>query len=291
MRIGRVRCGRSAVGRLDIDVHGGIVAVSTESALGEPSESVTRVGGLMPALVNANGQGPMTLLRSAGDGMPLMPWLTEVMWPLEAKMTEGDVTVGATLAMCDQHQSSVVTRTERYLFKQSIVDAAAPTGARVQVTAGLILVVVPDDDVLTVRLDAIDELGLLNQDPDSCVTVGYGAHLVQELGLERLARIAERAALLDMVVCIHREETQSEPADVIATHGQSATELVARGTSHDLGAMTASQAFAMLGNDGTHLDRCLTGGQDAELVALGVGQDHPGGIALPNVNARGSYPD
>ncbi|MGK0227022.1 MAG: 5-methylthioadenosine/S-adenosylhomocysteine deaminase, partial [Thermoproteota archaeon] len=197
MRIGRVRCGRSAVGRLDIDVHGGIVAVSTESALGEPSESVTRVGGLlMPALVNANGQGPKTLLRSAGDGMPLMPWLTEVMWPLEAKMTEGDVTVGATLAMCDQHQSSVATRTERYLFKQSIIDAAAPTGARVQVTAGLILVVVLDDDALAVRLDAIDELGLLNQGPDSCVTVGYGAHSVQELGLERLARIAERAALL-----------------------------------------------------------------------------------------------
>ena len=114
------------------------------------------------------------------------------------------------------------------------------------------------------------------------------AHLVQELGLQRLARIAERAALLDMIVRIHREETQSEPADVIATHGQSATELLARGTSHDLGALTASQAFAMLGNDGPHLDRCLMGRQDAELVALGVGQDHPGGIALPNVNERGS---
>lgn len=47
----------------------------------------------------------------------------------------------------------------------------------------------------------------------------------------------------------------------------------------------------LLGADGTHLHRCLTGLQDAELVALRIGQDHPGDLALPNVNARSSQPD
>lgn len=65
------------------------------------------------------------------------------------------------------------------------------------------------------------------QDAGSCLTVGYGAHSVYDLGPERLTYIAERAALLDMIVHVHLEETQSERADVIAAHGRSATELLA----------------------------------------------------------------
>ena len=39
---------------------------------------------LMPGLVNCHGHSPMTLVRSAGDGLPLDRWLTESVWPREA---------------------------------------------------------------------------------------------------------------------------------------------------------------------------------------------------------------
>ena len=43
---------------------------------------VHQLGGLlMPGLVNCHGHSPMTLVRSAGDGLPLDRWLNESVWP------------------------------------------------------------------------------------------------------------------------------------------------------------------------------------------------------------------
>jgi 5-methylthioadenosine/S-adenosylhomocysteine deaminase len=39
---------------------------------------------LLPGLVNAHTHAPMTLLRGRGEDRPLMPWLTETIWPPRA---------------------------------------------------------------------------------------------------------------------------------------------------------------------------------------------------------------
>src|SRR5277367_6594845 len=69
------------------------------SWVGDPREvpagsdaEVRRLGGLlMPGLVNCHGHAPMTLLRSAGDGLPLERWLHEAVWPREARLRDEDV--------------------------------------------------------------------------------------------------------------------------------------------------------------------------------------------------------
>ena len=78
-----------ANGAIDIDSSTGrILAVGSINELADAPDEVLNVGGaLMPGLVNAHAHGPMTLVRSAGDGMPLMQWLTEGVWPREAKLT------------------------------------------------------------------------------------------------------------------------------------------------------------------------------------------------------------
>ena len=58
----------------------------------------SELGGLlMPGLVNCHGHSPMTLVRSAGDGLPLDRWLTEAVWPREALHGDDDVFWGMTL--------------------------------------------------------------------------------------------------------------------------------------------------------------------------------------------------
>ena len=43
-----------------------------------PETEVRQLGGLlMPGLVNCHAHSPMTLVRSAGDGLPLDRWLSE----------------------------------------------------------------------------------------------------------------------------------------------------------------------------------------------------------------------
>ena len=89
-------------GAVDIDSEGRIAAVGPATSLGEPTGDVADVGGLlMPGLVNAHAHGPMTLVRSAGDGLPLMRWLQEGVWPREGKMAPDDAYVGMQLASCD----------------------------------------------------------------------------------------------------------------------------------------------------------------------------------------------
>ena len=51
----------------------------------------------MPGLVNCHGHSPMTLVRSAGDGLPLDRWLSESVWPREALHDDDDVFWGMTL--------------------------------------------------------------------------------------------------------------------------------------------------------------------------------------------------
>ncbi len=51
-------------------------------------------GILMPGLVNCHGHSPMTLVRSAGDGLPLDRWLSEAVWPREARITTTTSTGG-----------------------------------------------------------------------------------------------------------------------------------------------------------------------------------------------------
>ncbi len=63
-----------------------------------PDTEVRELGGLlMPGLVNCHGHSPMTLVRSAGDGLPLDRWLSESVWPREALHDDDDVFWGMTL--------------------------------------------------------------------------------------------------------------------------------------------------------------------------------------------------
>src|SRR5674476_753298 len=40
---------------------------------------------LIPGLINAHTHNPMTLMRGLADDLPLMRWLQEHIWPVEAR--------------------------------------------------------------------------------------------------------------------------------------------------------------------------------------------------------------
>ncbi|KGT84048.1 N-ethylammeline chlorohydrolase, partial [Xanthomonas vasicola] len=50
-----------------------------------PKQTMSRPdAALMPGLVNAHTHNPMTLLRGIADDLPLMVWLQQHIWPVEA---------------------------------------------------------------------------------------------------------------------------------------------------------------------------------------------------------------
>lgn len=216
-------------GALDVDTATGrIVAVGTVEELGDPAGMVRHVGGaLLPGLVNAHAHGPMTLVRSAGDGMPLMQWLTEGVWPREGRMTPDDVVVGMQLASCEMLLAGVTTSVEMYMFEDQVAHAVETTGGRAQVMAGVLGAVAPTPESYTARLDAVSAFCAKFSDPDVRVTGGFGPHSVYDLGPERLTELAAAAAGVDAMIHVHLEETSGERQQIIDAHGRSATQVLA----------------------------------------------------------------
>ena len=216
-----------ANGAVDIDTATGrIVAVGAVDELVPASGSVATVGGLlMPGLVNAHAHGPMTLVRSAGDGLPLMQWLTEGVWPREAKMTPDDVVVGMQLASCEMLLAGITTSVEMYLFEDAMAEAIETTGARAQIMAGVIGAIAPTAEAYAARLDQMADFSRRHADSE-LITPGFGPHSVYDLGPDRLGELAAAAKDAGAIIHVHLEETSGERAQVLDAHGRSATQVL-----------------------------------------------------------------
>ncbi len=214
-------------GAIDIDSAGRIAALGRVAELGPADGEVHEVGGLlMPGLVNAHAHTPMTLVRSAGDGLPLQRWLAEGVWPREGKMTPDDVRWGMTIGSAEMLLAGITTTSEMYLFEEAVVDAAKEAGIRLVMSAGVIAALSPTGDI-SARMDEVDAFHSANHDPDAGVSIGYGPHSVYDLKPEQVAEIGQRARARDALVHIHLEETRTEREQVLAANGKSATQVLA----------------------------------------------------------------
>lgn len=212
---------------IDIDDLGLVSAVGGHADLTDPVDEVVQVGGLlMPGLVNTHAHTPMTLVRSAGDGLPLAEWLSEAVWPREGRMTAEDAWWGMTLGAAEMLLSGVTTTSEMYLHETQVVDAIDHAGMRGLVAAGIIAALSPDGD-LSGRLGAINDFIDGHDSRGGRIHMAYGPHSAYDLSGRQLAEIAEAAQQRQAVVHIHLEETEAERRQILDEHGITATRFLA----------------------------------------------------------------
>ncbi len=83
-------------------VDGAIEAIGADVAPQPGEETIDAAGApLVPALVNGHTHAAMTLFRGYGGDLPLMRWLREKVWPVEAKLEPEDVYWGTRLACAE----------------------------------------------------------------------------------------------------------------------------------------------------------------------------------------------
>ncbi len=92
---------------------------------------------LMPGLVNTHGHAAMTLLRSYADDLPLMQWLQEKIWPIEAKLTDEHFYWGTLLSIVEMLRSGTTTFTDMYFGMEQVARAAQESGIRAVISQGL----------------------------------------------------------------------------------------------------------------------------------------------------------
>ena len=181
-----------------------------------------KIGGLlMPGLVNAHCHTPMTLVRGAGDGLPLQRWLTDAMWPREGKMNEEDAYWGMTLGSAEMFRAGVTTSCEMYLFEEALVEAANSSGARLVMTPGVFKSSYSDS-----RLQNFTDFYNRHHNPEGRITVGLGPHSAYDLGIPACIELAEFARSLDALLHIHLAETREESSQLESEYGKSIVEIL-----------------------------------------------------------------
>lgn len=211
-------------GVVDIDSAGRIVHIgSSAQAPAAPGPVLALTGILMPGLVNAHAHTAMTALRGLGGDLPLMRWLTEVIWPAEARVDADDVQAGMLVGALEMLGAGITTSVEMYFYSHAVVDAVLAAGSRAVITPGIIAG--PGWDRLGTwqqMLDAIsrwiDTEGV-RFGPGERIELGYGPHAAYTLPPEALVAAGAAARQRGALLHIHVAETTGEDSAIRDQYG------------------------------------------------------------------------
>jgi 5-methylthioadenosine/S-adenosylhomocysteine deaminase len=198
-------------------VEGRIEAIGPE-VVPAPGEEALDAAGLLlsPPLVNGHTHAAMTLFRGSGGDLPLMPWLQERIWPVEAKLDAEDVYWGARLACAEMIRSGVTRFWDMYWETEATARAVADAGLRATVGAPLFDANGEGEKMKAAALDSLDHLASLGPS----IAAALAPHAIYTVSEGFLRWIAELSAEREVPIHIHLSETSQEVQDCVAAHGE-----------------------------------------------------------------------
>ena len=195
---------------------GEIAALGPEVAPVPGDETIDAAGApLVPPLVNGHTHAAMTLFRGYGGDLPLMRWLQEKVWPVEARLDAEDVYWGTRLACAEMIRTGTSRFWDMYWHPDATARAVCDAGLRATIGGPLF-----DADGRTAEMQEASQRNL-----DALAQFGpqigqalapHGIYTVSE-GLLRWT--GELAAERQVSVHIHLSETEQEVSDCVAGHG------------------------------------------------------------------------
>lgn len=259
-------------GVVDVGTDGRIAFVGPRDAAPASDAPVVALpGALLPGLVNTHAHTPMLALRGAGGDLPLLRWLQEVMWPMEARLRSVDVRDSMVAGCVEMLRTGTTTSVEMYFHTQAVIDAVEAVGSRVLLTPGVIAA--PGWDRLGTWQQMRDAISARIDDGGRVqgrVELGYGPHSAYTLPVEALESIGEHARARDALLHVHVAEAAEEDRAQRESHGSVPALLDAVGVLD--GRVLAAHAIqlsdddvALLAARGTAVAHCP--GSNAKLAA------------------------
>jgi 5-methylthioadenosine/S-adenosylhomocysteine deaminase len=196
----------------------GTIAALGPEVEARPGEETIDAGGahLVPPLLNGHTHAAMTLFRGSGGDLPLMPWLEERIWPVEAKLEAEDVYCGARLACAEMIRSGTSRFWDMYWHPEATARAVEEAGLRAVIGAPLFDATSSFAELRDSALRSLDALAGFGP----LVTPTLAPHAIYTVSEESLRWIGELSAERDLPVQIHLSETEKEVHDCLAEHGE-----------------------------------------------------------------------
>jgi 5-methylthioadenosine/S-adenosylhomocysteine deaminase len=195
----------------------GTIAALGPGVTAEPGDETIEAAGapLVAPLVNGHTHAAMTLFRGFGGDLPLMRWLQEVVWPVEAKLEPDDVYWGTRLACAEMIRTGTTHFWDMYWHPGATARAVRDAGLRATIGGPLF-----DADGRTAAMQE-KALGNLEELAGFGPEIGsaLAPHAIYTVSEELLRWTAELAAEREVPVQIHLSETEQEVSDCLEQHG------------------------------------------------------------------------
>jgi 5-methylthioadenosine/S-adenosylhomocysteine deaminase len=196
---------------------GVIAALGADVAAEAGDEAIDAAGAhLVPPLVNGHTHAAMTLFRGSGGDLPLMPWLEERIWPVEAKLDADDVYWGARLACAEMIRSGTARFWDMYWHPEATARAVEESGIRAAIGAPLFDATSSFEELRDSALRSLEALSRFGP----LVTPALAPHAIYTVSERSLRWIGELSAERELPVQIHLAETEKEVRDCLAEHGE-----------------------------------------------------------------------
>ncbi len=185
----------------------------------QPGDDVVdgRGTAIVPGLVNGHTHAAMTLFRGYGDDLPLMEWLEQRIWPVEARLTADDVYWATRVACIEMIRSGTVRFWDMYWHPGATARAVEDAGLRATIGTPLI------DGGDPERSDGLRDAARRSLDDligrDARVSPALAPHAIYTVSEPSLVWIADEAAERALPVHIHLSETEGEVERCVADHG------------------------------------------------------------------------
>jgi 5-methylthioadenosine/S-adenosylhomocysteine deaminase len=229
---------------------GTIVALGPDVEPVAGDETIDAAGSpLVAPLVNGHTHAAMTLFRGHGGDLPLMRWLREAIWPVEAKLEAEDVYWGTRLACLEMIRTGTARFWDMYWQPGASARAVRDAGLRATIGGPLFDADGNTEAMKAAALDSLDELASFGPGIEPALAP-HAIYTVSE-GLLRWA--ADLARERGVPLQIHLSETGQEVEECIERHGVRPAAYLDR-----LGVLTEGTVLA----HGVWLDR-----EELELIA------------------------
>lgn len=170
---------------------------------------------LMPGFKNAHTHSGMTFLRSYADDLPLMDWLNEKVFPMEARITAEDIYHLDKLAILEYLTSGITAAFDMYLAPDAMARASIDCGFRTVLTGGL--------NNFVQSPQQLEEWYVTYNGYHELLRFELGFHAEYTTGEDLLRQVAALARKYQAPVFCHNSETAGEVEDCKKRTGMTPT--------------------------------------------------------------------
>lgn len=183
---------------------------------------------LMPGLVNAHTHAAMVLFRGMADDLPLMTWLQNYIFPMEAKYVDEElIGAGTSLACYEMIQGGTTSFVDMYFYPDVIAEVVKTSGLRATISTPMIDFPSPGYEGWDDSFAGGVSFAKRWKGKHPRITPALAPHAPYTVSKAHLQQAFSAARDLDVPLSIHVAEDQTESKTIADQYGKSSVQLLA----------------------------------------------------------------